>query len=383
MEAIMANDADRRRETILVLQGGGALGAYQGGVFQILDEAGLRPDWVAGMSIGAVNAALIAGNPPGEQVPRLRAFWELVSSGAPGFPAVPIMPMVPPFFDPAYLSEASATGTLLFGATGFFTPRLPPPWLRPPGTEGALSYYDTRPLRDTLERMVDFDRINRGGTRLSLGAVNVRTGNFCYFDTAHQPIDVRHVMASAALPPGFPPVDIDGEWYWDGGLVSNTPLDYVLDQPEHTEREVFQVDLFPARGELPATLDEVGEREKDIRYSSRTRLNTTFQLDRQTIALTAERLIAKLPSELRDDPDALALAALHPSCSSMDVEHLIYRARHEETNAKDYEFSRRTMESHWASGQADMTLTLGDPLRPTPPSRRTNAAGRRCRASGR
>jgi NTE family protein len=352
----MANDSVAREEYILVLQGGGALGAYQAGVFQTLSDTGLRPEWVAGISIGAVNAALIAGNPPGGQVPRLREFWELVSSGMPMLPAG-----MPSLFDEGYLNEASATTALLFGAAGFFAPRLPPPWLQPAGSEGALSYYDTRPLRNTLERLVDFDRINAGTTRLSLGAVNIQTGNFQYFDSAHQAIDARHVMASGALPPGFPPIEIDGEWFWDGGLVSNTPLDYVLDQPDQADREVFQVDLFPARGDLPMTLDDVGEREKEIRYSSRTRLNTTNQVDRQLIAKTAERLIAKLPPELREDPDARALAALHPTCASLDVVHLVYRSKHEETHSKDYEFSRRSMETHWQSGQHDMAATLNDP----------------------
>ncbi|HEY9237512.1 MAG TPA: DUF3734 domain-containing protein, partial [Burkholderiaceae bacterium] len=225
----------------------------------------------------------------------------------------------------------------------------------------AISWYDTAPLRATLERLVDFDRINAGPLRLSVGAVNVRSGNFAYFDSRHQAIDARHIMASGALPPGFAPVEIDGEHYWDGGLVSNTPLQYVLDQPGEGRRVVFQVDLFPARGDLPTTLAEVAEREKDIRFSSRTRLNTANELDRQVIAQAARRLIDKLPPALRDDPDALALARLKPDCAAVDVVHLIYRSKHYESQSKDYEFSRLSMREHWDAGRADMTGTLLDP----------------------
>ena len=207
---------------------------------------------------------------------------------------------------------------------------------------------------------MDFDRINAGGVRLSVGAVNVRTGNFAYFDSSKQRIDARHIMASGALPPGFAPVEIDGEHYWDGGLVSNTPLQYVLDQPGKRRRVVFQVDLFAAHGGLPATMPEVVEREKDIRFSSRTRLNTTNEMDRQVIAQAAQRLLAKLPPELHDDPDVRALAKLRCE-SAVDVVHLIYRSKHYESQSKDYEFSRLSMKEHWDAGRADMAHTLHDP----------------------
>ena len=293
-----------------MLQGGGALGAYQAGVFEGLSVDYREPTWVAGISIGAVNAALIAGNPSARRVHRLREFWELLSSSLPS----PCAAFAAPFHASAQargaLNATSAAQAMLFGVPGFFSPRLPPAPLQPTGTLQAISYYDTAPMRQTLEKLVDFDRINDGPMRLSVGAVNVRTGNFEYFDSARQRIDVRHIMASAALPPGFAPVEIDGEFYWDGGLVSNTPLQYVLDQPGKQRRVVFQVDLFAARGELPATLDEATEREKDIRFSSRTRLATTNELDRQVMAQAAQRLIARLPPALRNDPDARALAAM-------------------------------------------------------------------------
>ena len=346
------------QECILVLQGGGALGAYQAGVFEALITVYREPTWVAGISIGAMNAALIAGNPANSRVARLREFWELLSSS-----------LVPPALAaPANanatarqaLNEASAAQVMMFGVPGFFLPRFPPAPLQPQGTLGAISYYDTAPLRQTLERLVDFDRINAGPVRLSVGAVNIRTGNFEYFDSATQRIDARHIMASGALPPGFAPIEIDGEHYWDGGLVSNTPLQYVLDQPARRRRVVFQVDLFSARGPLPATLAEVSEREKDIRYSSRTRLNTTMELDRQVIAQAAQRLIAKLPPALRNDPDVRALSRVR-SEHAVEVVHLIYRSKHYESQSKDYEFSRLSMLEHWATGRADTAHTLHDP----------------------
>jgi NTE family protein len=257
-------------------------------------------------------------------------------------------------------NQGSAALALLCGVPGFFSPRLPPAPFQPAGSVAAISYYDTAPLRATLERLVDFDLLNQGPVRLSVGAVNVRSGNFAYFDTANERLDVRHVMASGALPPGFPPIEIDGEHYWDGGLVSNTPLQYVLDQSGTRRRLVFQVDLFPARGAFPATLDEVGEREKDIRYSSRTRLNTTLELQQQAIAQAARRLLAKLPAALRNDPDAQALASLRCE-AEVAVVHLIYRSRHYESQSKDFEFSRLSMNEHWDTGRADTSRTLNDP----------------------
>jgi NTE family protein len=250
---------------------------------------------------------------------------------------------------------------MLFGVPGFFTPRVPPAPFQPAGTPGAISYYDTTPLTGTLEQLIDFDLLNNGSVRLSVGAVNVRTGNFTYFDSASQRLDVRHIAASGALPPGFAPVEIDGEHYWDGGLVSNTPLQYVLDQPATRHRVAFQVDLFPAHGKLPATLADVREREKDIRFSSRTRLNTDLEVDRHMIARVAQRLVSKLPPELRDDPDVQALACLRGECHNVDIVHLIYRSKNYEGDGKDYEFSRLSMQEHWQAGYADMARTLHDP----------------------
>ena len=251
----------------LLLQGGGALGAYQGGVYQALTEANLHPNWVAGISIGAINSALIAGNPPERRVERLRAFWETISTPPPGVVYFGLDPRDETTH--RLVNQARAFGTLVAGAPGFFTPRLPPPYLHPPGSPGALSYYDVTPLKATLERLADFDRINSGEMRFSVGAVNVRSGNFVYFDNMTHRIGPEHVIASGSLPPSFPATVIDGEHYWDGGLVSNTPLQWVLDSRPRVDTLVFQIDLWNARGELPRDLMEAELRQKEIRYSSR------------------------------------------------------------------------------------------------------------------
>ena len=237
----------------LLLQGGGALGSYQAGVYDALYEANIHPDWVAGISIGALNAAVIAGNPPALRVARLREFWEAITS-SPLVPLIRGMEIKGDYLH-SLVNQFRAFNVLLAGAPNFFKPRLPPPYFQAPGTTEALSYYDTSPLQATLERFVDFDRINSGETRLSVGATNVRTGNFAYFDTTTHRIGPEHIMASGALPPGFPPVEIEGEFYWDGGVVSNTPLQWVLDSRPRADTLAFQVDLWNARGEIPRDLN--------------------------------------------------------------------------------------------------------------------------------
>lgn len=338
-------------QTVLVLQGGGALGAYQAGVYQALADNGHAPDWISGMSIGAINAALIAGNPPERRIERLREFWEMVSSR---LLAEPVMSGEQAR---SLFNEASASFAALFGLPGFFEPRVPPAIAFPPGASEALSVYQTRPLRRTIERLVDFDLINAGDIRLSVGAVNVRTGNFVYFDSRHNPITPDHIMASGALPPGFPPIEIDGEHYWDGGLVSNTPLQYVLDEVPRPNMLIFQVDLFSARGPMPRTLSEVSEREKDIRYSSRTRHNTDVFRRNQNFRRAAHRLVGKLPGDLKDDPDARLLQTL--SCNAaVTIVHLIHRRKNYFTQSKDFEFSRHSVEEHWESGLEDVRRTF-------------------------
>ncbi|MDR3511907.1 MAG: patatin-like phospholipase family protein [Caulobacteraceae bacterium] len=341
---------------VLVLQGGGALGSYQAGVYDALQRCGQQIDWVAGISIGAINAALIAGNPPERRVERLKEFWLQVTSG--------LLP-APPFGGEAprtVFNEASAALAAAFGVSGFFTPRMPGPLFYPPGAPEALSLYDTAPLRATLERLVDFDRINARETRFSVGAVNIRTGNFTYFDNARQKIGPEHVMASGALPPGFPPVEIDGEHYWDGGLVSNTPLEYVLDEQGKDDLLVFQVDLFSSRGPLPRNLMELAEREKDIRFSSRTRLNTDANLKIRKAKAALRSLIEALPSDLISESHAELLSELAHE-SAVTVIQLVYRQKPYEGGTRDYEFSRQSMLDHWAAGLENVERYLSRPGR--------------------
>jgi NTE family protein len=348
----------------LLLQGGGALGAYQGGVYQALTEANLHPDWVAGISIGAINSALIAGNPPERRVERLRAFWETVSTPPPGIAYFGLD--LGDETTHRLVNQARAFGTLVAGAPGFFTPRLPPPYLHPPGSPGALSYYDVTPLKATLERLADFDRINSGEMRFSVGAVNVRSGNFVYFDNMTHRIGPEHVIASGSLPPGFPPTVIDGEHYWDGSLVSNTPLQWVLDSRPRVDTLVFQIDLWNARGELPRDLMEAESRQKEIRYSSRTRAATDQFKKQQLLRRAAAKLLSLIPPELQQIPEVDLLAG-EADEKVYNLIQLIYHARNYEGTSKDYEFSRRTMNEHWQSGYNDAVRTLRHPevlLRP-------------------
>jgi NTE family protein len=343
----------------LLLQGGGALGAYQAGVYEALAEANLHPDWIAGISIGAINGALIAGNAPQVRVDKLRAFWERVTAkpacdwGERLFPAKSDAVRL-------WLSQVSAYSALANGASGFFTPRFPPPWLHPPGTTSATSFYDTSHLKQTLEELVDFDRINAQRLRFSVGAVNVRSGNFVYFDTATQPIGPEHIMASAALPPGFPAVEIEGEHYWDGGLVSNTPLQWIADSGRHFDTLAFQVDMWNAHGELPLSIAEVATRQKEIQYSSRTRAGTDSFRHIQRLRGALADLFEKLPEALRNGPEAQLLQPLGDH-KVYNIVHLIYRAKSYEGQSKDYDFSRASMEEHWRAGYPDAIRTLRHP----------------------
>ena len=285
----------------LLLQGGGALGAYQAGVYEALTEADLHPDWIAGVSIGAINAALIAGNAPEARVDKLRAFWERVTAKHCGGWSERLF-LAKGDAARQWQNQISANLALVSGAPGFFAPRFPAPWLHPPGTMEATSFYDTSRLRLTLEQLIDFDRINARPMRFSVGAVNVRSGNFVYFDTETHTIGPEHIMASAALPPAFPAVEIEGEQYWDGGLVSNTPLQWIIDSHPHRDTLAFQVDLWNARGEPPRTIAEVSTRQKEIQYSSRTRAGTDNFKYVQRLRRALADLFKKLPEDLQNGP---------------------------------------------------------------------------------
>jgi NTE family protein len=250
--------------------------------------------------------------------------------------------------------------TALLGAPAMFMPRLPSPWLLPAGTPDATSYYDTSALRATLERFVDFDRINAGSTRFSVGAVNVTTGNFVYFDNTTHVIGPDHVMASGAMPPGFPAVEIEGEHYWDGGLVSNTPLQWVLESEERQDTLAFQVDLWSARGDLPTHMSEVATRQKEIQYSSRTRANSDqFKQSQRNRNILAD-FLAKSPAELMSTPEYDALARFADR-KVYNLIQLIYRSKGYEGGSKDYDFSWQSMEDHWRAGYHDTVRTLRHP----------------------
>jgi len=345
----------------LVLQGGGALGAYQAGVYQALAEADLHPDWVAGISIGAINSALIAGNPPAQRVERLRAFWEQITTPATWGWGGDLMKQVH-LGDRGreLLNQASAVTTMTQGAPGFFTPRVPAPQFLPPGSLEATSYYDTTPLRATLESLIDFDRINAGEMRFSVGAVNVRSGNFVYFDNTTHHIRPEHIMASGALPPGFPAVEIEGEFYWDGGLISNTPLQWVVESNVRQDTLAFQVDLWSARGEIPGNLAEVTVRQKEITYSSRTRAKTDQFKQMQKLRNAVAALIKGLPPELQRGAEHDLLNSFADR-KVYNIVELIYRTKHYEGDSKDYEFSRLSMEDHWLAGYHDAIRTLRHP----------------------
>ncbi|WOE76509.1 patatin-like phospholipase family protein [Alterisphingorhabdus coralli] len=334
-------------ETVaLVLQGGGALGSYQAGVYEAMVAQDIRIDWVAGISIGAINSAIIAGNPFASAWERLREFWEQITSGSPN--------MV--FADNPFWRQTNhrlgAFAAATSGVPGFYRPHMSVPGFSMPGTDNALSLYNTAPLEETLNKYVDWDRLNDGPMRLSVGAVDIESGNFQYFDTRDPVnptrIDARHIMASGALPPGFPPIEIDGRYYWDGGIVSNTPLAHVLEN-QTTDMLVFQVDLFPARGKMPQDFDDVLSRMKDIRFSSRTRAVTDQYLRIRREHEAIRSVLNKLPPEVCADEDVERLRAMVDE-NAVNIVHLICQVEEWESGARDFEFSRATMERHWAQG---------------------------------
>jgi NTE family protein len=361
----VAQRAQHYEQVALVLQGGGALGAYQCGVYEALHAAGIRPGWFAGTSIGAVNAAILAGNAAEHRVERLHDFWNEITrlGGSVAWPLEAIAraaAWLPPSNTlSSSLSAGSALGSLMLGQQGFFTPRPLSPLNYSDGSAQATSYYDTQPLKQTLERLVDFDRINHHSVRLSVGAANIDNGNVRYFDSAIEPLRAEHIMASAALPPAFPAIEIDGEAYWDGGIVSNTPLEYVLAAPPRRDSLVLQVDLWSARGARPRTVMDVLERQKDIQFSSRTRFGTDTiareQKLRNALGLLIESLPGKLPAKIEAD--------LSPwLCDRVfNIVHLIYQAKHHEEQFKDYVFGASAMLEHWRSGLVDMQRTLEHP----------------------
>jgi NTE family protein len=335
----------------LVLQGGGALGAYQAGVYQALHEAGLEPDWVAGVSIGAINCALIAGNKPEDRLEKLERFWLDITARDPSTT----------WLDgdtPRRIRNGlSAMNAMMFGQPGFFKPSPTFGWFAQRGSQGATAMYDTSPLHKTLEKLVDFDLINSDRTRFAVGAVDVATANFAYFDNAETEIAPEHIMASGALPPALPMVRIGKHYYWDGGLVSNTPLQHLLDHCGSNNMLVFQVDLFSARGDVPRDMPEVLSRQKDIQYSSRTRTTTDHFLQTHRLKRALYEALAMVPDEKLSEEQKVQKLELS-RLPEINIMQLIYQQKAYEGDAKDYEFSRLSMREHWRSGYYDTRNTL-------------------------
>jgi NTE family protein len=353
----------------LVLQGGGALGSYQAGVYQGLAEAGIEPGWVLGISIGALNTAIIAGNAPKDRAEALRGFWQTVCQPADLLGHVGnLLPAMFGFADLGrkWSSMWSAARTLSEGQKGFFSPRLPVPMTLPfAGSSVKLpnevSFYDTSALRATLLKYANFDRINDGNVRVSVGAVNVRTGNLVYFDNTKMHLEPEHFMASGALPPGFPAVEIDGEYYWDGGLVSNTPLTEIINESQHKDTLIFQVDLWSAKGTLPTDFLDISERTKDIQFSSRTRAVTDFVSLSQKHARMIKELLEHIPEKVRRTHPLVRAAQKAADGGAVNIVHLIYKDKFFEGHYKDYEFSNDTMGEHWASGLEDIRRSFEHP----------------------
>jgi NTE family protein len=338
----------------LVFQGGGALGSYQAGVFEGLSEAGIEPNWMSGVSIGAINASIIAGNKPEDRVAKLKEFWETVTDHGYASHLAGNDDMR------TFHNMTSAFMSMISGIPGFYKPRMLSPWQQVPGQAGATSHYDTSDLKDHLNSLIDWDILNSNSHRLSVGAVNVRTGNYKYFDTALERLGPEHIMASGALPPAFPAMKIGSEFYWDGGIVSNTPLQYLLELHKLHQALVFQVDLFNARGDMPKTMPEVMSRQKDIMFSSRTRNATTRYKKIHDLQIQLRDALSRIDPAKWTPADKVMLEELQDT-PQINVLQLIYHHADYEGDSKDYEFSKWTMREHWAAGLEDARRTLSHP----------------------
>ena len=364
----------------LLLQGGGALGSYQAGIYEGLHNAGIKIDRIMGISIGAINSALIAGNPHSKRLDALRGFWDKITRN--NYSPKGVNPFrytrktletldhidlyghaMPYIFENDFLkqqlrvaeSSFEAFRTMLEGQRGFFKPRGFIPF---DATPNHLSYYTTDKLKDTLAEFVDLKLLNNPkNMKVSVGAVNVRTGNYTVFSNENMELTFDHIIASGALPPGFPAVEIDGDYYWDGGLVSNTPLDDLIENPQSINQLIFQVDLWDARGQVPENLIGIDERIKDIQYSSKTRYATTVMKKRHTFNHLVKELLQYIPKDQRTAACFKEAEAL-TSVGFTNVFQLIYRKKAFERGHKDYEFSAHTMYEHWNTGLDDIKATL-------------------------
>jgi NTE family protein len=334
-------------QIVLVLQGGGALGAYQAGVYQALDEAGVEPDWVIGTSIGAINAGIIAGNRPESRLVRLRAFWDCMQHD----PATQLLAEMP-----GWGPAAANVLTVLGGVPAFFRPN---PWafLGLPLTPETAGYYSTAPLEATLRNLIDVDVLSACTTRLTVGAANVRTAEMRYFDSRDTPLSIRHIMASGALPPAFPAVRIDGELYWDGGILSNTPVEAVFDDAPRRSGLVFTVNIWQPSGPEPTDIVGVMSRQKDLQYASRAKAQVLRQKQIHRLRHVIAELARMLPEDTRDSPEARGLTSF--GCPTrMHVVRLLAPAITGEDHTKDIDFSARGIRARWAAGYADTLRVL-------------------------
>lgn len=336
-------------QVVLVLQGGGALGSYQVGVYQALQEAGVEPDWIVGTSIGAINASLIAGNAPQHRLARLIEFWSRVQRGS----YWNLHGLLPGFGD-----KWSYWTTLAQGIPGFFTPN---PFahagdLYPLGADQA-GYYSTAPLEVTLSELVDFNLINQGRPRLTVGAAHVRTSQMTYFDSRRCKLNVKHIMASGALPPAFPAVRVDGELYWDGGILSNTPTEVVFDDNPRKDSLIFTVHLWNPIGTEPVTMSEVLNRHKDVQYSSRIASQITRHQQAHRLRHVINELAARLPDAERDRPEIRELMSY--GCQTrMHVVQLLAPQLTAEDHTKDVDFSPAGIKQRWEAGYAHTRAVL-------------------------
>ena len=336
-------------QVVLVLQGGGALGAYQAGVYQALAESGVAPDWVIGTSIGAINGAIIAGNPPASRLQRLQTFWSRIGNGR----------LFDDIWAPSIIGNALAgMRTLAHGVPGFFQPNFPAIWNvhLPLGIEHA-AFYTTEPLKATLTELVDFDYINHKRMRFTVGAVNARTGRMRYFDCRDTRVGLEHVMASGALPPGFPAVCIEGEPYWDGGLYSNTPIEVVLDDNPRLDSLIFSVNMWHSKGAEPKSVWQVLGRQKDIQYASRVESHIARQAQIHRLRHVIRELVKRIPADQKDDPEIKDLAE-YGCRTTMHLVRLLAPSLDHEDHTKDIDFTRAAISTRWQAGYADTRRVL-------------------------
>jgi NTE family protein len=348
-EGAVPIDRKKLGQIVLVLQGGGALGAYQAGVYQALHEVGIEPDWVIGTSIGAINASLIAGNPPEMRLERLREFWDRVRHN----PFAQLLGTAP-FLGP-WVANAL---TISAGVRGFFEPN---PWALagvkiPLGAELA-AYYSTRPLEHTLEKLTDEKLLNSGRPRLTVGAANLKTAEMRYFDSRDMPLTVTHIMASGALPPAFPAIRIGEDLYWDGGILSNTPVEAVFDDYPRRSGLVFAVHMWNPNGPEPKTIWDVMARQKDLQYSSRAVSHIARQRQIHKLRHVISELVQKLPDEMRKMPDVEDLAG-YGCRTRMHVVRLVSPPLAGEDHSKDIDFSASGIRLRWEAGYTDTTKVL-------------------------